>query len=182
MDKSSRKTVVLGVTGCIGAYKSIEIMRQLQKMDYDVQVVMTRAATCLVGPLTFKALSGNDVVLDLFDCDDAIAHISLAKRADLFLVAPCTVNTAAKIAHGIADNALTSAAIACTAPVVLAVAANVNMYENAATQDNFTLLKSRGIHLIEAGVGRLACGDVGKGVLASVDEITASVHGILSQD
>ena len=165
-------TVLVGVTGCIAAYKSCEIVRGLQKAGARVKVVMTEHACEFVGPTTFRALTREPVAVGLFDDpSDPIHHVSLAKECDAFLIAPCTANVAAKIAHGIADDLLTTTALATSAPIVIAPAMNVGMYENPATQDNLATLRSRGVRVVEACEGYLACGDVGKGRLADVDDI-----------
>lgn len=172
---SVQKTVLLGVTGCIAAYKSCEIVRALQKAGVRVKVVMTEHATEFVGPVTFRALTHEPVAVGLFDDpSDPIHHVSLAQEADCFLIAPCTANVVAKIANGIADDLLTTTALATTAPLVIAPAMNVNMYENAANRYNIGKLHIRGARIIEAGDGYLACGDVGKGRLAEVDDIVAA--------
>lgn len=159
-----QKTVVLGVTGCIAAFKSCTIVREFQRAGYRVKVVMTEHATHFVDPTTFRALTHEPVGIGLFDNpSDPIHHISLAEEADLFLIAPCTANVMAKIAHGIADDLLTTAALATTAPLALAPAMNVNMYEAEATQENMRILRSRGVHFIEPDSGYLACGYTGKG-------------------
>lgn len=171
---SDQKTVLLGVTGGIAAYKACEIVRGLQNAGVRVKVVMTKHATEFVTPLTFRALTHEDVPVEMFDpAGDAISHIKLAEEADLFLIAPCTVNVVAKLAHGIADDLLTSTAIACSAPIMIAPAANVNMYMSPANLNNMALLSNRGIQVIQAQEGYLACGDVGRGKLAPVDEIVS---------
>lgn len=183
MESPNQKTVLIGVTGCIAAYKACEILRGLQKAGVRVKVVMTEHATHFVDPLTFRALTHEPVAVGLFDDpSDPIHHISLAQEADLFLVAPCTANVMAKIAHGIADDLLTTTALATTAPVFLAPAMNVHMYENAATQANMELLRERGMQFIEAGSGYLACGDVGRGRLADPDDIVAAVLAGLAEE
>lgn len=169
---SDQKTVVLGVTGCIAVYKSCEILRALQKRNVRVKVVMTQHATHFVDPVTFRALTHEKVAVDLFDDPtDPIHHISLAQEADLFLIAPCTANVMAKLAYGLADDLLSTSALATTAPVMLAPAMNVHMYENPVTQENMAKLKARGVRFIEPDAGYLACGDVGKGRLAEPDNI-----------
>ena len=171
---SPQKTVLLGVTGCIAAYKAAEVVRGLQKAGVRVKVVMTEHACEFVGPTTFRGLTREPVAVGLFDgAGDPIHHVSLAKEADLFLIAPCTANVMAKIAGGIADDILTTTALAATAPLLIAPAMNVQMYENPATLHNIRVLKERGVGVIEAEEGYLACGDVGKGRLADVDEIVA---------
>ncbi|MEA5019666.1 MAG: bifunctional phosphopantothenoylcysteine decarboxylase/phosphopantothenate--cysteine ligase CoaBC [Gordonibacter sp.] len=171
-----RKTVLVGVTGCIAAYKTCEIVRLLQKAGVRVKVVMTEHATEFVGPTTFRALTHETVAVGLFDDpSDPIHHVSLAQEADAFLVAPCTANVIAKIANGLADDLLTTTALATTSPLIIAPAMNVNMYENGATRYNIGKLHIRGVRIVEAGDGYLACGDVGKGRLAEPLDIVAAV-------
>lgn len=168
----AQKTVLLGVTGCIAAYKSAEIVRGLQKAGVRVKVVMTEHACEFIGPTTFRALTREPVAVRLFDePGDPIHHISLAQEADAMLIAPCTANVLAKLACGIADDLLTTTALALTAPLIIAPAMNVHMYENPATRKNMGVLHTRGTHFIEADDGYLACGEVGRGRLADVDEI-----------
>lgn len=182
-ESSCAKTVLLGVTGGIAAYKSCEIVRGLQKAGCRVKVVMTEHATHFVAPLTFRTLTGEPVAVGLFDDpSDPIHHISLAKEADIFLIAPCTANVIAKIAYGIADDILTTTALARTCPLAVAPAMNVNMYENAATQANLEILKARGVHILDSDTGRLACGDEGKGKLAPVEDIVTETLSILGGD
>ena len=171
-----RKTVVLGVTGCVAIYKACEVVRGLQKAGVRVKVVMTESATRFVAPTLFRALTREPVAVGLFDDGpgDPIHHISLAKEADVFLVAPCTANVIAKLACGIADDLLTTTALATTAPLIIAPAMNVNMYENAATQENMATLRGRGAAFIDAESGYLACGDVGRGRLAEPEDIVAA--------
>ena len=169
------KTVLLGVTGCIAAYKSCEIVRALQKAGVRVKVVMTEHATEFVGPTTFRALTHEKVAVGLFDDpEDPIHHVSLAQEADAFLIAPCTANVIAKIANGIADDLLTTTALATTAPLIIAPAMNVSMYDNGATRYNIGKLHIRGARIVEAGDGYLACGDVGKGRLADIEDIVGA--------
>lgn len=180
MENANQKTVVLGVTGCIAAYKSAEIVRGLQKAGVRVKVVMTEHACEFVGPTTFRALTHETVAIGLFDDpSDPIHHVSLAQEADAFLIAPCTANVLAKIACGIADDLLTTTALATTAPMIIAPAMNVNMYENPATRNNMGMLHIRGAHFIEAEDGYLACGDIGKGRLADVEAIVSETLKIL---
>lgn len=177
------KRVLLGVTGCIAAYKACEVLRELQRAGIDVRVIMTEAASEFVSPTTFRALSGHEVGLGLFgQPDDAIPHIGMTHDADAFLIAPATANAIARIAHGIADDLLTAAALACTAPLVLAPAMNANMYENPATQDNIATLVDRGACVIEPQSGRLACGDVGRGKLADPEEIVRTTLRVLGME
>lgn len=171
-----QKTVLVGVTGCIAAYKTCEIVRGLQKAGVRVKVVMTEHATEFVGPTTFRALTREPVAVGLFDDpSDPIHHISLAQEADAFLIAPCTANVIAKIANGFADDLLTTTALATTSPLIIAPAMNVNMYENPATRYNIGKLHIRGVRFIDAGDGYLACGDVGRGRLAEPSDIVAAV-------
>lgn len=176
--------VLLGVTGCIAAYKSCEILRGLQKADVRVKVVMTKNACEFVGPTTFRALTHEPVAIDTFGDGpgDPIHHVSLAEECDLFLIAPGTANVLAKMAAGIADDLLSTTALACTAPIAVAPAMNVHMYEAVATQHNMQVLASRGVHFIEPGEGYLACGDVGRGRLADPADIVASVLHMLERE
>ena len=176
MNSYEQKTVLIGVSGGVAAYKSCEVLRGLQKAGVRVKVVMTEHATHFVDPLTFRALTNEPVAIGLFDDpQDPIHHISLAQEADVFLLAPCTANVMAKAAHGIADDLLSTTILATTAPIMVAPAMNVHMYENAATQENMAILKRRGFTFIEADEGYLACGDVGKGRMADPDIIVAAV-------
>lgn len=164
--------VLLGVTGCIAAYKAAEIVRGLQKAGCEVRVATTRAAEQFVGAATFEALTSRPVLRDLFDDPvSPTAHIERAEWADLVAVAPCTANVMAKAAAGIADDALTSTLLAAQGPVVLAPAMNVHMWQNPATQANVQTLRSRGVTVVTPDSGRLACGDVGEGKLPPVEEL-----------
>jgi phosphopantothenoylcysteine decarboxylase/phosphopantothenate--cysteine ligase len=176
-------TVVLGVTGCIGAYKACEVLRELQKRDVDVHVVMTVAATRFVAPMTFEALSRHPVFLDQWALGEQsdIRHISLADSADLLLVAPATANILGKFARGIADDALSTLYTATTAPVVVAPAMNVNMFSHPAVTENLDILRSRGVRVVEPGAGYLACGWLGKGRLAEVPEIVEAAMAALAR-
>ena len=177
---STQKTVLVGVTGCIAVYKACELVRALQKKGYRVKVVMTKNATHFVDPTTFRALTNEPVAVDLFaGAADPIYHISLAAEADLFIIAPCTANVAAKIACGIADDLLTTTALATQAPLVVAPAMNVHMYENVATQQNLKTLASRGITIVEADEGYLACGEVGKGRMPDPEYLACVVDDML---
>jgi phosphopantothenoylcysteine decarboxylase / phosphopantothenate---cysteine ligase len=165
--------IVLGVTGCIGAYKACELLRELQRRGADVQVVMTESATRFVSPMTFEALSRRPVFTDQFALGDAgeIRHVDLADGAELLLVAPATANTIGRFARGIADDALSTLYLATTAPVVVAPAMNVNMFEHPAVVENLATLRARGVEIVEPGSGYLACGWLGRGRLAEVPEI-----------
>ncbi|PYQ07977.1 MAG: bifunctional phosphopantothenoylcysteine decarboxylase/phosphopantothenate--cysteine ligase CoaBC [Acidobacteria bacterium] len=176
-------TVVLGVTGCIGAYKACEVLRELQRRDVDVHVVMTEHATRFVGAMTFEALSRHPVFIDQFalGADGDIRHISVADAADLLLVAPATANTLGKFARGIADDALSTLFLATTAPVLVAPAMNVNMFRHPAVIENLEMLRARGVGVIEPGTGYLACGWLGEGRLAEVPEIVDAAMAALQR-
>lgn len=176
-----QKTILIGITGCIGAYKACEILRQLQKAGMRVKVVMTEHATHFVDPLTFRSLTHEPVAIGLFDDPaDPIHHISLAEEADVFVIAPATANVVAKLAAGIADDLLTTTALACTCPILIAPAMNVHMYENPITQQNIDTLRSRGMTIIEPDSGYLACGDTGKGRLAEPHVIANAAINMLN--
>jgi phosphopantothenoylcysteine decarboxylase/phosphopantothenate--cysteine ligase len=175
--------IALGVSGGIAAYKAAELVRLLQDRGVRVQVIMTRAAQEFVRPLTFAALSGEKVITDLFgegaqepNIESAVEHIAVAQSIDALVVAPATADTIAKFARGLADDFLSTLFLASTAPVVVAPAMNVNMWDNPATQENVRLLKSRGITVVEPDSGYLACGMVGPGRLAANETI---VHAVL---
>lgn len=175
--------VVLGVTGCIGAYKACEVLRELQRRSADVHVVMTANAQRFVTAATFEALSQHPVFTDQFapGGESQIQHISLADAADVLLVAPATANIIGKFARGIADDALSTLYTATHAPLVIAPAMNVNMFEHDAVVENLELLKSRGATVVEPGSGYLACGWLGKGRLAEVGDIVAATLNVLSR-
>ncbi len=176
------KTVLVGVTGCVAIYKTCEIIRGFQKAGLRAKVVMTESATHFINPTLFRALTREPVAVGLFDDrpGDPIHHISLSKEADLFLIAPCTANVIAKLANGIADDLLTTTALATTAPIVIAPAMNVNMYQNVATQQNMATLRERGVAFVDADSGYLACGDMGKGRLADPEVIVKAVLDMLA--
>lgn len=177
---SEEKTVLLCVTGCIAAYKSCEILRLLQKAGYRVKVLMTEHATQFVGPTTFRALTHEKVAIGLFDDpEDPIHHISLAQEADVVLVAPATANCIAKMAHGIADDLMSTTLLATKAPILIAPAMNSGMWSAAATQENVELLKSRGVHFVQPDSGYLACGDVGSGRLPTPEAIAEATCSLL---
>ena len=159
------KTVILGVTGSIAAYKAADLASRLKKQHADVHVIMTKNAGYFINPITFETLTGNKCLTDTFDRDFSfeVEHISLAKKADLALVAPATANVLAKLANGIADDMLTTTLLACTCPIMAAPAMNTRMYENPITQDNLAFLQGYGYRVIEPAEGLLACGDSGKG-------------------
>ena len=168
--------VVLGVTESIAAYKACELVRLLVKRGDDVHVVMTEHARAFVTPLTFRTLSRNEVECDLFEDprDWKPGHVSLAAAADLVVVAPATANILAKMAHGIADDLLSSTLLATKAPIVVAPAMNDGMWANAATQANIEMLTSRGVRVVQPGTGDLACGTSGTGRMADPTEILSA--------
>ncbi len=177
--------IALGVTGGIAAYKAAEILRLLQDRGFQVQVVMTRAAQEFVRPLTFAALSGQKVITNMFEghepnVDSAVEHISVAESIDALLVAPATADTLAKFANGLADDFLSTLYLATKAPVIVAPAMNVNMWNHAATQQNLATLRGRGVRVVEPGSGYLACGMIGAGRLADNEVIVEAVVETLS--
>jgi phosphopantothenoylcysteine decarboxylase/phosphopantothenate--cysteine ligase len=174
-------TVALGVTGCIGAYKACEVLRELQKRDVDVHVVMTEHATRFVSAMTFEALSHHPVFVDGFALGEQsdIQHITIASSADLLLVAPATANMIGKFAQGIADDALSTLYLATTAPVLVAPAMNVEMFRHPAVLANLDALRARGVGMVEPGSGYLACGWLGKGRLAEVGDIVDAAMAAL---
>ncbi len=175
--------VALGVTGGIAAYKAAELLRLLQDKGVEVQVVMTRSAREFVAPLTFAALSGRKVITEMFgdasggeaNVESAIEHIAVAQTIDALVIAPATADIIAKMAHGIADDFLTTLVLATKAPLIVASAMNVNMWENAATQQNVKVLRARGFKVLGPDEGYLACGMTGSGRLASVEAISQAV-------
>lgn len=167
------KTVLLGVTGGIAAYKAAALASALIKQHAAVEVVMTRNATEFVTPLTFEQLTGRRTMVDTFDRNFShqVEHISLAERTDLVIIAPATANVCAKLAHGLADDMLTTTVLACRCPKLIAPAMNTNMYENPFTQDNLKTLRHYGWDVIEPASGRLACGAVGKGKMPEPEDL-----------
>ncbi len=173
---TSSSTVLLGVTGGIAAYKSAELVRGFQKAGMDVRVMMTKAATRFVAPLTFETLSGHAVhVGDRLRADFAITHIEEGNAADIFVIAPATANTLAKMAGGLADNLLAATYLAYSGTVVIAPSMNTNMWHHAATQRNVSTLRDQGVFILEPGAGELACGVYGSGRMADPDSIVAEV-------
>ena len=177
----SGKTIAVCVTGGIAAYKACEIVSSLKKLGADVHVIMTQNAINFVAPLTFETLSGNKVVTKNFDPDREweVEHVSLAKKCDIFVIAPCTANVIGKLASGIADDFLSTTVMAFTKPVLIAPAMNVNMYNSPAQKQNEKILTERGFLFIEPESGILACGDEGKGRLASPQSIVNRIVEIL---
>ena len=186
-ESAKAKTIVLGVSGGVAAYKAAELVRLLSERGLIVQVVMTAGARRFVQPLTFAALTGRKVITKLFsEADDestfqsSIEHIAVAQAADVLLVAPATADVLAKFAHGIADDFLTTMQLAYTGPMIVAPAMNVNMLSHAATQSNMRVLQSRGVRVVEPEDGALACGMVGPGRLAELSSIVTAVEEALA--
>lgn len=175
----SNKNIVIGVTGGIAVYKSLDVISRLKKLGANINVIMTKAAAEFVSPLSFQSLSQNYVVTDMFAEPKTwdVEHISLAQKADLFLIAPATANIIGKIANGIADDMLSTTVMATKAPVIIAPAMNTNMYINRVVQRNIQTLKDLEYKFIDPASGRLACGDYGVGKLATPEDI---VEGIIS--
>lgn len=178
------KTVVIGVSGGIAVYKCLDVISRLRKLGVNVNVIMTKSATEFVAPLSFQSLSQNYVVCDMFEDPKTwdVEHISLAKKADVFLIAPATANVIGKIANGIADDMLTTTVMATKGKVLIAPAMNTNMYENPIVQRNISILKELGYNFVEPESGRLACGDTGKGKLATPETIVNEVVNLLTQN
>lgn len=172
------KNIVLCVTGGIAAYKAADLTSRLRKMGAQVYLIMTESATHFITPLTLEVLSEHRVVTDMFDRTFTweVEHISLAKRADVFVIAPATANIIGKAVHGIADDMVSTTLMATKAPIVIAPAMNTNMYENPTVQSNLEILKSRGVTVVEPASGRLACGDTGKGKLADPADIAHAIE------
>ncbi len=177
------KHVLVGVTGSIAAYKTPDLISRLKKLGADVKVIMTRSAAEFVTPLTFQTMSQNPVALDMFERPVSweVEHISLAKWADVMVIVPATANIIGKITWGIADDMLSTASMAIKAPMLIAPAMNTAMYESDAVRANIEILKKRGISFVEPDAGRLACGDTGRGKLASIDDITEAVISAVSR-
>ncbi|MGA2719530.1 MAG: bifunctional phosphopantothenoylcysteine decarboxylase/phosphopantothenate--cysteine ligase CoaBC [Candidatus Acidiferrales bacterium] len=179
--------IALGVTGGVAAYKAAELVRRLQQEKLDVQVVMTRGAREFITPLTFAAITGKKVITEMFGAEEsgpanvesAIEHIAVAQRIDLLLVAPATADILGKFAHGIAEDFLGTLYLATKAPVVVAPAMNVNMWEHPATQANLATLRARGVHVVDPDEGYLACGMTGAGRLAATETIAQKVFEVL---
>lgn len=179
-----KKCVIVGVTGGIAAYKACALVSMLKKAGHDVHVLMTKSAQEFVTPLTFQTLSANRVITDMFsvDYEPDVHHVSLAKKADAFVVAPATADFIAKAANGIADDMLTTTFLAAYCPKLVVPAMNTHMLANPATQDNLRRLKKYGIHIMESDAGYLACGDVGKGRMPEPAEIADALSALLYPD
>lgn len=178
------KTVVIGVSGGIAVYKVCDVVSRLKKLNANVHLIMTKSATEFVTPLTFQSLSQNYVVKDMFEEPKTwdVEHISLAKKADVFLIAPATANVIGKVANGICDDMLTTTVMATTGKILIAPAMNTNMYKNPILQRNINTLKELGYNFVDPESGRLACGDIGEGKLASPEVIVDAVIGLLTNE
>ncbi len=177
------RIVLLGVTGSIAAYKAVELASKMTQAGAKVDVVMTKCATEFVTPLSFSSITHRPAVTDMFETPDEyeIEHIALAERANVVVIVPATANIIAKLAAGIADDMLTCSVLATRAPVILAPAMNVNMWENKITQENLRRLQARGFKVVEPGAGSLACGAQGKGRLADIEDILSAINQVLNQ-
>ena len=176
------QNIILGVSGGVAAYKSADLCRRLMERGARVRVVMTRGAQAFVTPLTFQALSGNPVHTELLDerAEAGMGHIELARWADVILIAPASANTLARLAHGMADDLLSTVCLASRAPLLLAPAMNQQMWAAAATVENVERLVARGVHLLGPGFGEQACGDVGAGRMLEANEIADAVLDAMS--
>lgn len=166
-----KKCIVIGISGGVAAFKSVQLVSDLVKMGLDVEVIMTVNATQFIQPLQFESLTQHTVMIDTFDSrfEKSTQHISIAKKADCFIIAPATANVIAKVANGICDDMLTTTFLACKCPKIIAPAMNTNMLENPVTQRNIQQCKQDGIIILDSASGHLACGDIGKGKLCSID-------------
>ena len=179
----ANKTIVLGITGSIAAYKAADIASKLTQAGAKVEAIMTESATEFITPLTLRSLTGRPVVTDMFELASEfnIEHVALAEAADVVVIAPATANIIAKLAAGISDDMLTCTVLATEAPVIIAPAMNVNMFQNSITQDNLAKLKARGFTIVEPGYGRLASGKIGQGRLAEIGEIMGTIQQVLGR-
>lgn len=180
----NKKTVVLGVTGGIAAFKAAQLTSNLIKKGYDVEVIMTKNATEFITPLTFESLTKHNVMVSTFEkvADRSVKHISIAHRADVFCIVPATANVIAKIAYGLADDMLTTTFLAASCPKIVCPAMNTGMYENPITQRNMAMLREYDIELVDPGSGYLACGDIGKGRLAELADIEDAIEMALFKE
>lgn len=177
-----KKTITIGVTGSIAAYKAADLTSQLGKLGYDVRVIMTDSATKLIAPMTFLTLSRNPVITTLWNEGDwKPTHINLADQTDLFVVVPATANFIGKYTHGIADDALTTFALSYPGPVLIAPAMNPHMWTHPAVVANVAILKQRGVKIVEPDTGVVACGDTGKGKLAKLETILNQINNTLTK-
>ena len=180
----TNKTIVLGITGSIAAYKAADMTSKLVQAGAEVRVVMTKSATEFISPLTFRSLTNRPVVTDMFELasEFSLEHVGLAEAADIVAIAPATANIIAKLAAGIADDILCATVLATTAPVIVAPAMNVNMFQNSISQDNLAKLKARGFTIVDPAYGRLASGKIGLGRLAEVEQIIGTIKQVLGRN
>ena len=179
----AKQTVVLGVSSSVAAFKSVQLTSDLIKMGYDVEVIMTKNATEFIAPLSFESLTNHNVSVDTFaPAMREVHHIALARKANVFVLVPATANLIAKVAHGLADDMLTTTFLAADCPKIICPAMNTHMYENPITQQNLEICRSFGMKLVEPDEGRLACGDVGKGKLADLSQIKEAIEDALYPD
>ena len=171
------KTILLGVTGSIAAYKIANLASALMKLHAEVHVIMTKNATNFINPITFETLTGRKCLVDTFDrnFEFSVEHVSIAKKADVVLVAPASANVIAKLAHGLADDMLTTTVLACTCKKIVAPAMNTQMLHNPITQDNLEILKHYGFEIIKPATGMLACKDVGEGKLPDTEVLLEGI-------
>ena len=179
-----KKCIMIGVTGGIAVYKICSLVSSLKKKGHEVHVLMTKEAEEFVSALTFQTLSGQRVIRDMFSVDfqPDVHHISLAKKAECFVLAPATANIIAKVSHGIADDMLTTTFLAADCPKIIVPAMNTGMLENPITQDNIETCRKYGMHILESASGYLACGDTGKGRLPEPDVILDKIESVIEQD
>lgn len=177
------KKIIIGITGSIAAYKAIQLISDLTKKDYHIEVMMSESAAKFITPVCIQSLTKRKVYIDTFDDENPaiITHVDIVKDADLFIVVPASAHTIAKLAYGMADNMLTSAFLAATCPKLIAPAMNVHMFENPITQKNMQSLKETGVLFVEPACGLLACGDIGRGKLADQEDIMEMIHYALSK-
>ena len=177
------KKIIVGITGSIAAYKAIQLISDLTKKDYHIEVMMSKSAAKFITPVCIQSLTKRKVYIDTFDDENPaiITHVDIVKDADLFIVVPASAHTIAKLAYGMADNMLTSAFLAATCPKLIAPAMNVHMFENPITQKNMQSLKETGVLFVEPACGLLACGDIGRGKLADQEDIMEMIHYALSK-
>ena len=180
----TNQTIVLGVTGSIAAYKIASLASMLVKQHADVHVIMTQNATNFINPITFETLTGHKCLVDTFDrnFEFQVEHVSLAKQADLMMIAPASANVIGKMAHGIADDMLTTTVLACKAPIYVSPAMNTNMYENPIVQDNLRILEKYGMKVIDPASGYLACGDTGAGKMPEPETLFAYIEAELAHE
>lgn len=178
-----KKNIIIGITGSVAAYKSAQLVSDLLKLNYEIDVIMTNSATKFIQPMTFEALTKKPVYIDLFNDGEGfqIKHIELAKKADAFVVIPASANTISKLANGIANDMLSTTFLASNCPKLIAPAMNTGMYDNLATQRNIERCKSYGINFIEPENGLLACGDIGRGKLANLDDVIENIEALFIQ-